>query len=115
LIEAEAAAEQQRVLNNINDGIGPDVAENVVTGPSMDLSHQPMVTVSAWAGVARKVASTRISFFTEHLLPPSTPRQLQLAAFVAACPKNAAQDFHYFFGQTISRIRKGSDCDLCVK
>jgi len=70
------------------------------------------VTVSACAGVARKVASTRISFFTEHLLPPSTPRQLQLAAFVAACPKNAAQDFHYFFGQTISRSRKGSDCDF---
>src|SRR6476620_40643 len=43
--------------------IGPDVADNVVIGPPMDLSHQPMVTVSAWADVTRKVASTRTSFF----------------------------------------------------
>src|SRR5437763_11072610 len=44
--------------------IAPDVADSVVTGPPMDLSHQPMVTVSAWAGVASNVASTRTSFFT---------------------------------------------------
>jgi hypothetical protein len=44
--------------------------------------------VSAWAGVARKVASTRTSFFTgASPCPHPLLRKLQLAAFVAIRPK----------------------------
>lgn len=46
---------QQRMLNYIDDWTdlsdAPDVPDSVATEPLMDLSHQPMVTVSAWAGV----------------------------------------------------------------
>src|SRR6266566_8027104 len=66
----------------------PDDETSGTTPPPRAWSQRPIVMVSAWAGVARKVASTRTSFFTgASPCPHPLLRKLQLAAFVAIRPK----------------------------
>ena len=42
--------------------IAPDLADSVVTGPPMDLSHQPMVTVSAQGPLLAPSGDTNLSW-----------------------------------------------------